>query len=299
MPELPEVETIRGDLQQKIVGKKIHSVEVRKDKSVNFLTDSFVSALKGNSIQKIERRGKLMIFRLKTAKKVSAFKEPVKDILVHLKMTGQLIYEKKVKDKVEVVAGGHKLTEKDFDLPNSHTRIIFTFEDKSELFFNDLRRFGYMKLAGEAEVQKAIDSYGIEPLSKDFTFDNFEKALGKRKVSVKVALMDQPRIAGIGNIYADESCFCAKVLPTRPVTSLTSAEKRALFKCIPEVLKLSLKHRGTSFKDYLDSEGKKGNFKDFLKVYDNEGDKCQRCGGVIKKIKSNGRGTHFCPKCQH
>lgn len=292
MPELPEVETIKEDLRKKILNKKITAVEVRQDKSVNNETDDFIKILKGNAIREIERRGKLMIFRLEKSKGA------ITSVLVHLKMTGQLIYEKKVDHHVEVVAGGHKLTEKDFDLPNKHTHIIFKFEDKGVLFFNDLRRFGYMKLATDEEVQKALARFGIEPLTENFTFENFKHAIGSRNVSIKVALMDQPKIAGIGNIYADEACFCAAIKPTRLVSSLKEEEKKKLFKCIPDILKLAIKHRGTTFRDYMDTEGKKGNFTNFLKVYDHDGDKCPRCGVIIKKIKSNGRGTHFCPSCQ-
>ena len=298
MPELPEVETIRNDLRKKILNKKIVQVEIRQGKAVNFENKFFVQALHGNSFGKIDRRGKLMIFQLKDNFKISKARV-ITSVLVHLKMTGQLIYEKKIGTKVEVVAGGHKLIEKDFDLPNKHTQVIFTFDDRGELFFNDLRRFGYMKLATDEEVERVLSVFGIEPLTKNFTYENFLAALGKRKVTIKVALMDQKKIAGIGNIYADEVCFCAKVLPMRQVATLTDSEKKKIFTCIPEILKMAIKHRGTTFKDYLDSEGRKGNYTDFLKVFDREGESCERCGEVVKKIKSNGRGTHFCPGCQH
>ncbi len=300
MPELPEVETIRNDLRKKILNKKIVQLEIRQGKAVNFENKFFVSALRGNTFAEIDRRGKLMIFRLskKFYSPLGRGRGGFGSILVHLKMTGQLIYEKKIGNKVEVVAGGHKLIEKDFDLPNKHTQVIFTFDDGGELFFNDLRRFGYMKLATDDEVEKVLSAFGIEPLTKNFTYENFLAALGARKVTIKVALLDQKRIAGIGNIYADEVCFCAKVLPMRQVLTLTAAEKKKIFACIPEILKMAIKHRGTTFKDYLDSECKKGNYADFLQVFDREGEKCGRCGGIVKKIKSNGRGTHFCPRCQ-
>ncbi|MEK7625528.1 MAG: bifunctional DNA-formamidopyrimidine glycosylase/DNA-(apurinic or apyrimidinic site) lyase [Patescibacteria group bacterium] len=297
MPELPEVETIRNDLRRKVLNTKIVQVEIRKPKAVNFENKLFIQALRGNKFKEIDRRGKLMIFRLKNSFRVSKNRAAT-SVLVHLKMTGQLIYEKKIKDKLEVIAGGHKLTENDFCLPNKHTQVILTFDDKGILFFNDLRRFGYMKLATDSDVEKVLSGFGIEPLTPNFTYKNFLAALGKRKVTIKVALLDQKKIAGIGNIYADEVCFCANVLPTRPVASLTSIEKKKLFTCIPEILKKAIKHRGTTFKDYLDSSGKKGNYTDFLQVFDREGEKCPRCGGVVKKIKSNGRGTHFCPGCQ-
>ena len=299
MPELPEVETIRQDLRKKILNKKIVQLKILKDKTVDYESTNFIQAIKGNEIKEIDRRGKLMIFRLKKNYQAKNQKEPFTSILAHLKMTGQLIYEKKVDHHVEVVAGGHKITEKDFDLPNKHTQIIFAFADKGILFFNDLRRFGYMKLATDSDVEKALSRFGIEPLTKNFTYDNFVKALGKRNVTIKVALMDQSRIAGIGNIYADEACWFAGILPTRRVNKVKPEEMKKLFDCIPKILSRSIRYRGTTFKDYMDTEGKKGNYTDFLKVYDHDGDKCSRCHTVIKKIKSNGRGTHFCPGCQH
>lgn len=298
MPELPEVETIKEDLRQKVLNEKIVDVEVKKDKSVNYLVDSFVSALKGNALSDIERRGKLMVFKLKKEKKLPIKKEPITSVLVHLKMTGQLIYERAINNKVEVVAGGHKLTEKDFELPNKHTQIILKFDNGGQLFFNDLRRFGYMKLASDSDVEKVLSAYGIEPLNHEFTLEVFKKALGKRKLSIKAALMDQKKIAGIGNIYADEACFCAGILPMRRADTLSEEERKRLFSCIPKILKLAIKHRGTSFKDYRDSEGKKGKFTDFLNVYDREDKECRKCAGVVKKVQSSGRGTHYCPNCQ-
>lgn len=299
MPELPEVETIRQDLRQKILNKKIVQLEILQNKAVDHEATNFVHALKSNEIREIDRRGKLMIFRLSKPFKPKAKKKEITSVLVHLKMTGQLIYEKKVSDHVEVIAGGHKITERDFDLPNKHTQIIFNFEDGGVLFFNDLRRFGYMKLATNDEVDKALSRFGIEPLTENFTYQNFVRAIGRRDVTIKVALMDQPKVAGIGNIYADEACFCAGILPTRRARSIKPEEMKKLFECIPKILDRSIRYRGTTFKDYMDTEGKKGNYTDFLKVYDHEGDKCSVCGTPIKKIKSNGRGTHYCPHCQH
>ncbi|MBI2444055.1 MAG: bifunctional DNA-formamidopyrimidine glycosylase/DNA-(apurinic or apyrimidinic site) lyase [Candidatus Magasanikbacteria bacterium] len=289
MPELPEVETIRQDLRRKILNTKIVKVEVRASNAVGGERAKFGRTLTGNAIREIERRGKLMVWRLERGDA---------DLLVHLKMTGQLIYERQTDDHVEVVAGGHKLTERDFDLPNAHTRVIFTFANRGKLFFNDLRRFGYLKLASAAEAERALSKFGIEPLTKAFTGPAFRQALGKRQTSVKAALMDQEKIAGIGNIYADEICFCARVRPTRRVSTLTIAEKKKLFACTPRIIQKAIQHKGTTFRDYLDTEGKQGNYTNFLRVYDQDGKPCSRCHALIKKIKSNGRGTHFCPHCQ-
>jgi formamidopyrimidine-DNA glycosylase len=307
MPELPEVETIRQDLKRKILDHKIVDLKIFQNKSVNNEKEKFLTVVKGNSVRDIRRRGKLMIFDLKKGEE---------SILVHLKMTGQLIYEKVVivrerphpalslprrgggETKVEIIAGGHKLTEKDFDLPNQHTRVVLTFADGGKLFFNDLRRFGYMKLASPEKVGIALNKFGPEPLEKDFTWEYFQTLFKKRTAPVKAVLMNQELIAGIGNIYADEACFCAHVRPMRRANTLVGEEKKKLFVCIPKILRDAIKHRGTTFKDYMDTEGKKGNYTSFLRVYDRDGEKCLRCGEIIQKTKSAGRGTHYCPQCQ-
>lgn len=291
MPELPEVETIRQDLRKKILNKKIVQVVVLRARSVANQKEKFSRALTGNAIKEIDRRGKLMVWRLKKGEQ---------SLLVHLKMTGQLIYEKQTKSKIDVVAGGHKLSEKDIEcLPNDFTRIIFEFADGGQLFFNDLRVFGYMKLSAPAEVARALAHFGPEPFSKQFTFAYFSELFKKRvKAPVKALLLNQELVAGLGNIYADEVCFCAGVRPTRSAGAVSVAEQKKMFACIPKILKESLKHRGTTFRNFLDSSGRKGNYTDFLRVYDRAGDPCKRCGTLIKKTRVAGRGTHFCPGCQ-
>lgn len=327
MPELPEVETIRRDLIKKILNKKIAGVKVYNAKSVGGTASKFSTALLGNSLTAIERRGKLLIWHLK---KGADF------LLVHLKMTGQLIYVKERGNKVEVVAGGHKLSENDIEgLPNKHTRVALVFTDgpahslkhsvagesarnvtrsvaggparsvaRSEtgggqLFFNDLRMFGYMKLAPASVVQKTLNRFGPEPNTKDWKFDYFSALFQKRKnTNLKALLLNQELIAGLGNIYVDEVCWLAGVKPTRRVGAVTVAEQKKLFLGIPKILRAAIKHRGTTFRNFLDSNGRKGNYTDFLNVYGRGGEKCRRCQGIIKKIRAAGRGTHFCPGCQ-
>src|SRR3989344_5886653 len=225
MPELPEVETIRQDLVKKILNKKIVRVKVYISKSAGNNAANFTNALESNAITEIDRRGKLLIWRLKKGKEL---------LLVHLKMTGQLIYEKELDsdyptprlspkwgeekrfppptvgggrrrgygglskgaelgNKVEIVAGGHKLSEQDIEnLPNKFTRIAFVFTDSSQLFFNDQRLFGYMKLVDEKAVEKALKRFGPEPLTKDFTFKYFTSLFAKRKkTTVKAMLLNQ------------------------------------------------------------------------------------------------------------
>lgn len=299
MPELPEVETVRQDLRKKILNKKIVHVCVHHNKSVAGENTKFVQALMGNVFKEIDRRGKLMIFRLKTG---------ADSVLVHLKMTGQLIYEKEVGKRVELVAGGHKLSASDIEnLPNEHTRIVFVFADGGELFFNDLRLFGYMKLANQDDVAKALKKFGPEPVLRPsgyggqtgYTFKYFSELFKKRKnTNIKALLLNQELIAGLGNIYVDEACWCARIKPMRRVGSITPAEQQKLFTCIPKILNEALKHRGTTFRNFLDSSGKKGNYTDFLKVYDRDGQACPRCKTIIKKTRAAGRGTHYCPGCQ-
>ncbi|MSU75257.1 MAG: hypothetical protein EXS55_01975 [Candidatus Magasanikbacteria bacterium] len=369
MPELPEVETIRQDLLKKLINKKIARVVVYKPMSVANQKAAFIKALQDNAITNIERRGKLLVWSLKFPTVIPS--EPRGDegslsvvgepeishplrrgirndksvaLLVHLKMTGQLIYIKMsfprkressgdgspIKSGMTVVAGGHKLSEKDIDtLPNKWTRIVFVFADGGELFFNDLRLFGYMKLATQSEVDAALKKYGPEPpltlpspvgrggdspllagegrrvrsrsqdAGKDFTLSYFSSLFKKRKnTNLKALLLNQELIAGLGNIYVDEVCFVAGVKPTRRVGSITKAEQQKLFHAIPKILTEALKHRGTTFRNFLDSSGKKGNYTDFLMVYDRDGQPCKRCGKIILKTKAAGRGTHFCPKCQ-
>lgn len=286
MPELPEVETIRRDLARQILGKKIAGLEIKKTKSIKTTPRVFRRILIGSKIRKIERRGKLMIFTLDRSDNF---------LLIHLKMTGQLIYQ----SGKNIIAGGHnfpKITEK---LPNKQARVIINFSNHSKLFFNDLRRFGYMQIVSKKEKERKEQEFGLEPLDPKFTLENFAVAIKDKKKSIKTVLMDQKVIAGIGNIYADEICFAAAIKPTRRVRSLRKIEIAKLHQSIKKVLTKAIKMRGTTFSDYRDASGKIGNFSNYLNVYDQKGKKCRRCKkGIITKIKANGRGTHFCPICQ-
>ena len=290
MPELPEVETIKNDLQKVILRKKITDILIL-DKKVSG-RDLFVPKiiLKGNFFSRIDRIGKLLIFEIAGGKKF---------FLVHLKMTGQLIFSGRSK----TVIGGHEADGKrkeifGEELPNKHTRLVICFSSGEKLFFNDLRKFGYAKIVDKNELQKIKEKYGIEPLTKDFTFAAFSKALQGRKAFVKAVLLNQGIIAGIGNIYADEALFEAKIRPERRALSLSESERKALFQAISKIMKRAIKERGTTFSDYVDASGRKGGFTRLLKVYGREGKKCYRCQGVVKKVKVAGRGTRICEKCQ-
>lgn len=283
MPELPEVETIARDLNHELRNKTIIAVK-SSDKKVFQLSKADLKNILGRKIKSVSRRAKMIIFDL------NGF-----NLLVHLKMTGQLVY----RSKNEIIAGGHPIQNEGKGLPNKFTRVIINFNDKSVLYFNDVRRFGWIKLAATNEYLKLSETLGKEPLSPDFTFAYFKQSLShKRNTTIKQGLLDQKYISGIGNIYADEVLFAARIKPTRRVKTLKPAEIKKLWLAMPKILKCAIKHRGTSFNDYVDAKGEAGNFIKYLKVYGRAGEKCKACGGVIKKIKLGGRGTHWCDPCQ-
>ena len=286
MPELPEVETIRRGLGKSILHKRISGVEIVNKKAVRGNAADFVKSVKGERIEDVGRVGKLLMFRLSSSSYM----------LAHMKMTGQLIYRFDHK----IVAGGHNLPHfTDKDLPTKYTWVIWTFSDGSKLYFNDMRKFGYLQIAGAAEQAKIFSGYGIEPLTKNFTLDRFREVLDKRKAPVKAILMNQKLIAGIGNIYADEICFEAKIMPGRPAFKLAAAEVAALHKATEKILREAVECGGTTFSDYVNAHGGKGGYVDYLKVYRREKMKCVRCKkGIIQKKRIGGRESRFCPVCQ-
>jgi formamidopyrimidine-DNA glycosylase len=200
-------------------------------------------------------------------------------------MTGQLIYRHK---------GGKVGAE-----PNKFTHAIFDFKDGSKLFFNDIRKFGYLILTDEKGLKEKEAEYGIEPLGREYTEKKFQELL-KRKPSWKIKqfLMDQTLLAGIGNIYADEALFFSGVSPLRRVKDISAREIKKLFKAIPVILKKSLAKGGTSADNYVDAYGRPGGFVPYLQVYGREGKKCKKCPGKIVRIRIGGRSAHYCPQCQ-
>jgi len=287
MPELPEVETIRRELVQKIKGKTIKDVEIKVFKMVNLPVFEFSKKVKKTKIKGIYRRAKVLIIDLYGPY----------FLLFHLKMTGQLVF---VPKKGQAISGGHPIKNIG-QLPNKFSHIIFTFTDGSKLYFNDIRKFGWIKLVEDSIYLLVRNEFGLEPLAKDFEYERFKAAFNhfpNRKV--KQVLIDQTLIAGLGNIYADEICFCAGVKPTRVVKTLKAAEMKKIHKCIPQVLNFAILKKGTSADNYVRTDGSQGGMIPYLKVYGREGQKCKRknCQGIIKKIRLNGRGTHFCDRCQ-
>lgn len=346
MPELPEVETVVRGLTRHIVGQSIKNIKILNKKS--FIVSPRLRSDNNWKIQKIERRGKAMIITL--SKGLS--------VLIHLKMTGQLIYvsgslmsersasgsrmtrgrrhsgeltkrlqnrmNKSIRSWTPACAGrtsqddppspkgygglrgkrlnlGHPTKDFGEEMPSSHTRIIFELS-KGVLYFNDQRKFGWVKLIPAQDIEKDpfIKRLGFEPLSPSFTKAVLWRAIQKHpNSSIKGTLLDQSLIAGIGNIYADEALFESGIRPDRKGKTITSKENAKLIAAIKKVLKLGVKHAGTSIANYKNAEGLPGRMQNYLKVYQKDGDNCPSGCGQIKKIRVAGRGTHFCPICQH
>jgi formamidopyrimidine-DNA glycosylase len=289
MPELPEVETVRRDLEV-LVGQTLKNLEIIAPKSASHPAAFFKAALLGRRVKEISRRGKLLAVSFVGGEQ----------LLIHLKMTGQLIYEA----PGQKIAGGHSERPGSYEeavsgpLPNRHTRAILEFS-RGRLFFNDLRRFGYLKLANKEELALIIaKNYGPEPLEKEFSVEYLSKSLKNRKKNIKAALLDQKIIAGLGNIYVDESLFAAGIRPSRLASSLKPREIGALHQAIRKIIKQAILFRGTTFSNYVDSRGQRGNFSRRLKVYGRSQEPCLVCGRPLVKVKLAGRGTHYCPNCQ-
>lgn len=290
MPELPEVETIKIGLSKKIIGLKISKIQINSPKSFQNERGQpfdYAQGLRGRKVLNIWRRAKILGIDLDNA-----------TLLFHLKMSGQLVY-----DNGQRFYGGHPTEDMRDKLPNSHTRVIFSFVDGSHLYFNDQRRFGWIRIIENNESgimnHALFQKLGPEPLERNFTWEILKKNLLRHKsMPVKVAIMDQSVVSGVGNIYANEACFLAKIDPRVKVKDLTEEQFKALYLGIIKSLKLGLKYGGSTRAHFVDPEGKKGYFLDYAKVYWKNGKSCPNCKTEIKKITLGGRGTYFCPKCQ-
>lgn len=280
MPELPEVETIRRGLAKSLVGHKITGIKVLAPKL--FIGEP--QMIVDQEVLEVSRRAKILIIKLSE-----------NYLLTHLKMTGQLIFQP---NQGELVIGDHPDKVYGLQLPHKHSHIIIEF-DNGTLFFNDLRKFGWMKiLTSLDELKREVAHLGPEYTWSEFTIDYFQDELANRRITIKQTLLDQTFIAGIGNIYADESLFSAKVNPRRKANDLTKAEVKKLFACIPKVFNLALQHGGTSSRDYRQADGSMGTYLQVANVYKREGLPCRSCGNAIERIKISGRSSHFCSKCQ-
>lgn len=274
MPELPEVETIRRQMEKEIVGARILGVDVLFSGRLNVAAREFVRRVEGARVIAAGRRAKLLLIGLSNGW----------TMVVHLKMTGRF------------------LLAKGKGSPHKHTHLVFRLSGGRTLLFEDVRKFGYVKLVRTDALEREVfdrEGYGPEPLDPAFTAERFALCVrGRAKKRIKPLLMEQSCIAGIGNIYADESLWRAGVRPQRRAGSLTTEELRKLHDGVQESLRGSLARRGTSADAYVDLYGERGTNVAKLRVYGREGEPCDRCGTPIKKISFAGRGTHFCPTCQ-
>lgn len=283
MPELPEVETVRRDLSQAIPGRKIVKLEIFDQKLTKHVPQ--IQEITGKTFAEPDRKGKFLILPLRDYGKI-----PV----IHLRMTGQIIF-RSAKNKF---AAGHPGAFRFDNLPDKFTRLLIRFDNDGELFFNDARRFGTLELLSADEMEGRFAPFGIEPGTKQWNFCDFAQLFAERKTSVKALLLNQNRIFGLGNIYADESCFHAGILPFRPADSLSKAELKKIFLSCTEIIATAIASRGTSVRDYTDAQGQQGGYAEKLMVYGRAGLPCLVCGTKISKIKHAGRGTHFCENCQ-
>ncbi len=281
MPELPEVETIARELDKVLPGKKIVGVEVRRAKS--FVGNS--KELVGVTIDRVDRRAKMTIIGFRSFDKV---------LVVHLKMTGQLIY---LSGNHRVV-GGHPTPDWVADLPSKYTRVIIEFSDGAELYFNDLRVFGWLKLMSVAKFEGVANKLPPDVTAKEFTLDYFSQVLAKSGRAIKLVLLDQGKFGGVGNIYANDALYLARIDPKRKAKDLSKIEAEELYGAVKKVINLGIKYGGASVDKYVDAAGVGGKYQEHFLVYQKDGTKCKRDGTIIKKIKIGGRGTYYCPGCQ-
>ena len=281
MPELPEVETIKRGLEKCIVGRRIMKVNILCDKSFRGKPE----LIEGKTIVDVRRRGKALLIGL----------DDKLTIMVHLRMTGQMIH-----DGLERFAAGHPDREFTENMPGRFTRIYIDLDDGSHLYFNDLRKFGFWKVMDELDLatDEFLNKLGPEPW--EMKVNDFYVMLERHKnAPVKAVILDQHNIAGVGNIYADEGCFYAGILPWRKCGDLGKEDADKLLEGLCHVMQASIDSGGSTMKDYVRADGTKGNYLEkFAQVFRREGCECPRCGGEILKTRTAGRGTHYCGGCQ-
>ncbi len=273
MPELPEVETLRRQMEKALVGRKILGVDVRFGRKVLPSPEGLVRAATGAKFKAFGRRAKLLLAHLSNGW----------TIITHLKMTGSY------------------LLKKEGETPSKHAHVVFHLDKKEQLWFEDMRKFGFLKLAKTADLKRFFDDegYGPEPLDPAFTFKKFKMCVTSRpNKKIKPLLLDQGCIAGIGNIYADEACWYGKVHPERTVGSLSEKELKDVYTGAVKSLHDSVKRLGSSADNYRDLYGKKGGNVPHLWAYGRDDQPCRRCGAPLKKMWVAGRGAHYCPVCQ-
>ena len=288
MPELPEVETLKLGLNKYLVGHKILSIDINSARIFKDDESQIISA----TIKDVRRFAKVLVFDLSNGK----------SIVTHVKLTGQFIYRgPNLKEKVE-------LSKKVTAIPGPHTRVIFKFDKGGVLYYNDLRQFGWIKIfdTKDVETSEFVGKLGPEPAvvkvmdgRSHLDLKKFREILSKSKTAIKVVLMDQARIGGIGNIYANDSLWMSQIDPKKPANSLSPKDQKELYDNIIAVLKEGIKYGGASELQFVTAEGKDGGYQNHFRAYAQKGKLCQRCKKEkIQKYFLGGRGTFFCPKCQ-
>lgn len=272
MPEMPEVETIARKLRRTIIGKCVLSVRLSGLPLRRPVSESFAAILMGRTIRRIHRRGKYLIVEM----------EPRAFWLIHLGMSGRIFY----------FPGGADTAR--------HTHAIIRFADTTELQYRDHRRFGLLAAYEVSRVGEIpeVQKLGCDPLSSDFQADWLWRQFRKSGQEIKSFLLDQRRIAGLGNIYVCEALFHAGVRPTRRCSRVTRAEALHLTRAVGKVLRQAIRNHGTSFSDFMDSDGELGYNQHYLRVFQREGEKCRRCNAVIRRLFQGNRSSFFCPGCQ-
>ena len=281
MPELPEVETIKRRLQEVIPGKRINDVQVFKDKSFQGEPEALINRV----IEKVTRRAKILNFHLDSGL----------HLLTHLKMTGQLMYV----DDTRRVGGGHPTDDWVKELPSKHTRIQYSFDDGTHLFFNDQRIFGWMRVATPEEYAGMIEELGPDVNSDELTYEYLRDKLARRRQPIKVVIMDNTVMSGLGNIYACDTLNAARISPFRLANSLSPEEVERLLQTAKAIINLGIDLGGTTFDGkYVDIHGMAGGYQSHALTYGREGLPCYNCSSPIKKSKLGGRGTYYCEVCQ-
>lgn len=286
MPELPEVETVRRGLNRLIVGKQIMSVECLCEKSLPVATSDIRAFIDRAVIKQVRRRAKMLIVDL----------DNDYSLLIHLKMTGQMVYRGD-----ENWGGGHPNDSFLNSLPDRSTRVVLNLSGDNKLFFNDQRKFGWIKLYPTSQVDElpTIVKLGPEPLVGDPWPEFLKRIRRHQSMSIKPAILDQTTIAGVGNIYADESLWLAKIHPQTKVASLTDDDLKRLLNGIIQSMTESLSAGGSTARNYVKADGSRGDYLEkFAAVYKRNDQPCKWCGRDIVKIKVAGRGSHYCPYCQ-
>lgn len=281
MPELPEVETVRRQLSQVIVGREIADVQVLKAKSWNGELKDVVD----QKVTGIDRRSKVLLIRLANDH----------TLMVHLKMSGQLIFV----DGEFRTGGGHPTADWIQDLPSGHTRVIFTFADGTKLFFNDQRIFGWIRLLSSEAADRSLEGLAPDVIDPLITAEYLFEKSQRRSIPIKQFIMDNQIVAGVGNIYACDALNLAKISPLRPASSIPKEKMIRLLKAMREVVELGIELGGaTAHGKYVHVTGLAGKYQDKMRVYGKKGEPCPNCGAMIIKMKLGGRGTFYCPNCQ-